>query len=400
MPIQPRGAHKCDSIASKNALTFGSSSRRARIASVTGRPVALSSEWLPTVRAMLQNLSEQVRLCYERAAEAKERADETHDPEAKADFLNMERRWLLLARSYEFGERLDDFTRENSLRAKVARAFEPRAMLQASDTTVFGKDQNSRMSTNAPLLDADGQIVGIVGVGKDITERRKREEETEILLNELRHRLKNSLSLVQAIARQTIKPGDGLERFEHRLIAYARSQELVLSRCGRTLTLRDLVDAHRLAFDMASRVNVHGADVPLTPDWAIQIGIAIHELATNSIKHGALCNGGHVAIIWTVENIGEEKRNLVFIWDEIHSGSETKPGHPGFGHNVLTEIVPAQLNGIASLELEAGALRWTLQAALTDDDRPRMSSTVVSARDSPGAPALLRLDCKHRVRDF
>jgi two-component sensor histidine kinase len=135
---------------------------------------------------------------------------------------------------------------------------------------------------------------------------------------------------------------------------------------------------------MASRVNVHGADVPLTPDWAIQIGIAIHELATNSIKHGALCNGGHVTIIWTVENIGEKKRNLVFIWDEIHSRSETKPGHPGFGHNVLTQIVPAQLNGIASLELEAGALRWTLQAALIDDDRlGRTSSTVVSARDSP-----------------
>jgi two-component sensor histidine kinase len=69
------------------------------------------------------------------------------------------------------------------------------------------------------LLDADGQIVGLVGVAKDITERRKREQETEILLNELRHRLKNSLSLVQAIARQTITPGDGLERFEHRLIA-------------------------------------------------------------------------------------------------------------------------------------------------------------------------------------
>jgi hypothetical protein len=96
---------------------------------------------------MLHNLSEQVRLCYERAAEAKERADEMHD-EAKADFLNMERRWLLLARSYEFGERLDDFTRENSRRAKVARASEPHTMLQASDATVFGKDQNSRMSTN------------------------------------------------------------------------------------------------------------------------------------------------------------------------------------------------------------------------------------------------------------
>src|SRR5215472_18193147 len=73
--------------------------------------------------AVLQNLSDKVRLCYERAAEAKEDADETLDPEAKADFLNMERRWLLLARSYEFGERLGDFTQENSGPTNWARAI-------------------------------------------------------------------------------------------------------------------------------------------------------------------------------------------------------------------------------------------------------------------------------------
>jgi PleD family two-component response regulator len=62
---------------------------------------------------LLENLSDKIKLCYERAAEAKQRAYEIPDPEAKADFLNMEKRWLLLARSYEFGERLSDFTREN-----------------------------------------------------------------------------------------------------------------------------------------------------------------------------------------------------------------------------------------------------------------------------------------------
>jgi PAS domain S-box-containing protein len=380
---------------------------------------------------LLQNLSERVRLCYERAAEAREHAEAISDPEAKDDFVRMEKRWLLLARSYEFGERLDDFTRENSRQAKIARAFEARTLVQASGAAVFGKDKDSRMivanhaclglvgkpwkdvrgrnelewhtdrvqarnilsndrlviesnqahvyeevfdtpsgsriflSTKAPLLDADGQIIGLVGVAKDITERRKREEETEILLNELRHRLKNSLSLVQAIARQTINPGDALDCFQQRLTAYARSQELVLARTGKTLTLHNLVNAHRLAFNMASRVSVDGPDVLLTHDWAMQIGMAIHELATNSVKHGALGSDGHVTIIWTVENIGKERRNLVFIWDEVHSRSEAKPGHPGFGHTVLTRIVPMKLNGIASLELEAGALRWTLEAALT-----------------------------------
>jgi PAS domain S-box-containing protein len=400
------------------------------IASVTERPVALPPGHAAGGPSVLQNLSDNIRLCHERAAEAKERADQTYDPEAKADFLNMEKRWLLLARSYEFGERLVDF--ESSRRAKLARAFEPHAVLWASGAAVFAKDKDSRMivanpaclslfgkkwedirgrsdmewhtdqvyarqilsndrlviesneahvfeelfntplglriilSTKAPLLHYDGQIVGIVGVAQDITDRRKREEETESLLGELRHRLKNSLSLAQAIARQTINPGDGLDRFEQRLIAYARTQEFIVRRSGKTLTLRDLVNAHRLAFNMAVRVSIEGVDVSLTPDRAIQIGIAIHELATNSVKYGALGSDGQVNIIWTVENIGEEKRNLAFSWHEIHGRLQKSPGHPGFGHKVLTHIVPALLNGTAVLELKAGELRWTLRAALAE----------------------------------
>lgn len=384
------------------------------------------------MRALLHNLSDQIRLCYERAAEAKERADEMLDPEAKADFLKMEKRWLMLARSYELGERLDDFTREASRRAKLQGAFEPYKMLQTSGAAVFGKDKHSRMivanpaclsllgkrwddirgrndvewhtdrvqarnvlsndrlviesnqahvyeewfntplglrvilSTKAPLLDVDGQIVGLVGVATDITDRKKREEETKYLHNELRHRLKNSLSLVHAIAQQTIDPGDGLSRFEQRLLAYARSQVLILHRLGRIISLHDLVAAHLLAFKVARRVSVEGANVRLTPDWAIHIGIAINELTTNSVKYGALGSDGEVNIIWTIENIGEEKRHLVLSWHEIYSRSQTTQGHPGFGHTVLTHIVPARLNGVASLELKAGEVRWTLRAALID----------------------------------
>jgi len=90
---------------------------------------------------LLQNLSDKIRLCYERAAEAKERADEMLAPEAKADFLNMERRWLLLARSYQFGERLGDFVRENMRQAKLARAIPPvshrQAPIQKSITALY-----------------------------------------------------------------------------------------------------------------------------------------------------------------------------------------------------------------------------------------------------------------------
>jgi PAS domain S-box-containing protein len=380
---------------------------------------------------LLKTLSEQIRLCHERALEARERADETADPEMKADFLNIEKRWLILARSYEFGERLDDFTRENTRNLERARAFEPGAMLQASGAAVFGKDRNSRMiaanpaclrvvgkaweeirgrsdvewhddrvqarsfvsndrtviesgeihifeqplstpsgprimlSTKAPLFDGDGQIAGIVGVAMDITGRRRREETTEFLHKELKHRLGNSLAIVQAIAQQTIDPGDGLERFEQRLIAYARSQQLVVESLGKTVSLHDLIRVHRLGFNMDGRVNVEGGDVPLKPAWAIYVGMAINELATNSVKYGALGGDGRVNIGWTVESAGEQCRNLVFSWHEIHDRPHAETGRTGFGHTVLTRIVPAQLNGAAALTINAGELRWTLHAPIT-----------------------------------
>jgi PAS domain S-box-containing protein len=109
---------------------------------------------------LLQNLSEEIRLCYERAAEAKERADQLLDPEAKADFLNMERRWLLLARSYEFGERLDDFTRENARQVKRAGATVSMSHRQAPVNILIVDDEPRNLTVlEAILEDPDYRLV-------------------------------------------------------------------------------------------------------------------------------------------------------------------------------------------------------------------------------------------------
>jgi PAS domain S-box-containing protein len=105
---------------------------------------------------VLQNLSDDIKLCYERAAEAKERADRMRDPQAKADFLNMERHWLRLAHSYEFGERLDDFTRENERQAKWARATTPVSHRQAPTNILIVDDEVRNLAVLESILDDPG----------------------------------------------------------------------------------------------------------------------------------------------------------------------------------------------------------------------------------------------------
>jgi CheY-like chemotaxis protein len=105
---------------------------------------------------VLQDLSDDIRLCYARAAEAKERADQMGEPEAKADFLNMERHWLLLARSYEFGERLDDFTRENMRQAKWSRAITPVSRRQTPINILIVDDEPKNLTVLEAILDDPG----------------------------------------------------------------------------------------------------------------------------------------------------------------------------------------------------------------------------------------------------
>jgi PAS domain S-box-containing protein len=105
---------------------------------------------------VLQNLSDEIRLCYERAAEANERANATLDPEAKADFLNIERRWLHLARSYEFGERLDDSTRENERQAKWARDKAPVSDRQAPINILIVDDEPKNLTVLEAILENPG----------------------------------------------------------------------------------------------------------------------------------------------------------------------------------------------------------------------------------------------------
>lgn len=220
------------------------------------------------------------------------------------------------------------------------------------------------LCTKAPLRDEDGNVIGIVGVAKDITVRKSGEHEAENARKELAHRSKNSLAIVHALARKTLNRGDRVEQFEARLLAYARSQDLLTRSPTNRSRLRDLVDDSRLAFAVTDRFKCEGPDVVLDPRVATQVSIALHELATNSIKYGALASDGTIEVCWEIAPIDDARTELTLRWEERSPGTLGQPSHRGFGHDVLTTIVPAELSGTASLKFDHHGLCWTLQTQI------------------------------------
>ncbi len=134
------------------------------------------------------------------------------------------------------------------------------------------------------------------------------------------------------------------------------------------VTMHQLVQAHREALAIGDRFQADGHDVNLPAVFAIEIGIALHELATNSIKYGALGGEGRVEIVWQVET-RDDRRFVVLEWNERHDRLQLSLGREGFGHKVLTRTVGQRLNGVASYEITPGRVRWSLRAELPTERR-------------------------------
>ena len=157
----------------------------------------------------------------------------------------------------------------------------------------------------APMYDDNHNLVGISAIISDIGERRARERHIEFLMREVSHRSKNLLAVVQAIAGQTARHSPSVEefqaRFSQRVAAMARSQDLLVSSNWAGATIADLVRLQLAPFteEMSSRIEVSGPRLELKPDAVHSITLALHELATNAAKYGALSvPDGRVAVDW------------------------------------------------------------------------------------------------------
>jgi len=206
------------------------------------------------------------------------------------------------------------------------------------------------------------------GVSMDVTERKEREARIRLLMSEVLHRSKNLLAVVQAIASQTARstrsPIAFAEDFGARLKSLASSLDLLVRRDWRGVSVRDLVQSqlgHYCDPDGA-RVAVEGPDLLLSPSAAQYLGMALHELSTNAVKHGAFAGAtGKVRVEWRLTGPRHERR-FRMCWVESDGAPVEPPSTKGFGHLVIERMAADALQGQVTLEFARAGVRWTLEA--------------------------------------
>lgn len=183
----------------------------------------------------------------------------------------------------------------------------------------------------------DGKPTLIFGVNYDITERKLGDERQRLLLRELNHRVKNTLATVQALATQTVRharqPSEFLEAFGARLQALGVAHSLLSDREWRGIGIRELVQIEVKPFDNAAqpRMKISGADLLLSPDQAVGLGLILHELASNALQYGSLSvAAGKVDLDWKTQGKKGDRR-LVLTWRESGGPQVTPPERHGFG---------------------------------------------------------------------
>jgi PAS domain S-box-containing protein len=214
--------------------------------------------------------------------------------------------------------------------------------------------------TVSPVRDASGRIVGASKIVRDITDKRQTRDQLHTLLAEVNHRSKNLLSLVQAIARQMTRQGHqlDLDRFLERLQALTGNQDLLIQNGWRFIPLADLIRSQLRSFGDAigNRIRIEGPSIELTPESAQAIGMAIHELATNAAKFGALANHeGRVDIGWTRDDL-----SFTMHWIEQDGPQVAPPKRRGFGSKVISDMVRLSLDGTVDVLFPLSGLRWHL----------------------------------------
>ena len=207
----------------------------------------------------------------------------------------------------------------------------------------------------SPIMGVDGKPSHLLSISRDITdewraisELKEAGERQAVLTLELQHRIKNTLAMVGAIANQTMQ-GDSVanarEAFSARLMTLSRAHDLLTQASWASAPIRDVVEGALAAHRTGQRqISINGPDLHLTAKQALALSIAIHELATNATKYGALSGTGSVAVAWSDRPVGGAE-TFSFTWTESGGPEVTEPKQKGFGSRLIERMLPNDFGG-------------------------------------------------------
>jgi PAS domain S-box-containing protein len=219
-------------------------------------------------------------------------------------------------------------------------------------------------ATGRPIVAGDGSTLKLIGHVMDVTHLKRNEERLRVLLDELNHRVRNTLTIVQALAARSFQDHVGVAQarkdFTARINALAAAHTLLTDRDWTEATLGDLVDRVLLPFRQSGdpresiRIGGSGPAISVSPRHAVSLSMALNELATNAMKHGSLAvPGGRVDLTWTARPVPAEEgaspaapcTRVEILWRERDGPPVAHGGRTGFGLTLLERLVPGDLDG-------------------------------------------------------
>jgi PAS domain S-box-containing protein len=244
-----------------------------------------------------------------------------------------------------------------------------------------------------PLRDAYGRLDGALNVLIDISERKAYEEQLKLVMLELSHRSKNMLAVIQAMARRTSRTSTDLKefgtQFVGRLAGLAALHDLLASSNWAGADLAQLVSRQIDPFAARGHVTIEGPEITLRPEAAQAIAMALHELATNAAKYGALsAHNGKVSVTWRrLASNGAEAR-VELAWRESDGPPVQAPERHGFGYTVMHDVVRQMVDGEVELDYAPTGLVWRLVMPTRFESRAQRDGPVQSRPRSadPSSP--------------
>ncbi|PLP56316.1 histidine kinase [Mesorhizobium loti] len=241
--------------------------------------------------------------------------------------------------------------------------------------------------TISPIKTADGRIIGASKIARDITATRENERRIRLLLREVNHRVKNQYAVILAMVKETSRRSTSPEEFERhvrdRIAALSRSHDLLVLSDWSGANVAELVQEHLKPFGHEERIRVSGSLLTLNARSVQYLGMALHELGTNSAKYGALaCPRGSIEVTWKVATDATGASVLQLSWEERFAGKPAachQSNPRGFGSIVLLRATPQALDGSAEIDRGIGHVRWQLTAPV---------DSVTAVRDNEEEPAL------------